>query len=150
MADSRYSASPDGRNPLFTPETAFEPCFTHILGSSPSISITPGYGCGHEDEFNTIGHSHNVKAEVPGLLGVNNFTTIHSRNSSNQYNPSLDYPASHTPSVASQCSEDMGDTPTRFLIVGHLPKVSPHKVFAFFQVRSNSLAGAVFFILTTF
>lgn len=135
MADTQYSGSPQAGDLLFTPRASFEPYFTHIADSSPSISITPGYGNENDNESDFMGPGHNK--EVPGLLGVKNFSFMHPR--SNFVVP-VDYATSRSPSVASdQRSEDMGDTPTRFLVIGNLPRVAPHKIFAFFQVFFISL-----------
>ena len=135
MAESQYSGSPQAGDLLFTPQTSFEPYFTHIANSSPSISITAGYGRENDNESDFIGLGNNISNEVPGFLGIKNFSLIQSRSLSPHFAP-MDYAMSRSPSVASQRSEDMGDTPTRFLVIGNLPRVAPHKIFAFFQVFS--------------
>lgn len=127
---SRYSGSPEGRNLLFTPETHFDACFPQIVGSSPAINIT-GYGLQHEQDDDYVHHNNKPQA---GFLGVQQdpFSGL----MASTYTPSnVEYPSSeHRSSVVSHASEEYGDSPTRYLIIGSLPAIPCHRLFAFFQV----------------
>lgn len=134
---SQFSDSPVGsKDLLFTPQASFEPCFTHIVGDSPAVGIA-GYARGTEDHYDLLvqAQANQQKNQGAGHLNLKSFS-VHNSRLIRPFTPvNREVPTAQTPSAGSQVSEDVGETPTRFLVIGGLPAhVPPHRLFGFFQV----------------